>query len=297
MDDAAQLPGIAAPVGLAGGPSALPPCAGAYVFPAHPGLLVARRALTAEQQRRLVVDALTVFPDPPCHTNHTRLLGGLSGLWQAALAGLRLQQPAEEAAPAPPGSQPPLRTTRAAGHCSSSRSGQQGQQPATADIEGHRSTTSSTPSSWVAEGSGPLAAVLLRKLRWATLGPPFDWTNRVYLRDAEHRLVPPYLQQLAADLASLACRVADRGTAGLACHVAGACEDVSDGRTTQQEQRQLPASPLPLASHVACVDADRSSQQGQQGADGSSRQEHQPPHFDAALVNYYSEGPSIPPSA
>lgn len=40
---------------------------------------------------------------------------------------------------------------------------------------------------WEAHGSGPAAAQLLRKLRWATLGPQFNWTKRVYELDSHYR--------------------------------------------------------------------------------------------------------------
>ena len=42
-------------------------------------------ALTAAEQRRVVRDALTAFPEPPNATNHTAHLGPLPGLWAAYL--------------------------------------------------------------------------------------------------------------------------------------------------------------------------------------------------------------------
>lgn len=50
-------------------------------------------------------------------------------------------------------------------------------------------------------GRGVAARKLLRKLRWATLGPPFDWTRRVYRHDVQYSPLPQYLADLAVQLA------------------------------------------------------------------------------------------------
>ncbi|PNH06299.1 Alpha-ketoglutarate-dependent dioxygenase alkB [Tetrabaena socialis] len=68
---------------------------------------------------------------------------------------------------------------------------------------GGRSRGASAPSfaeCWSAEGPGPTAEQLLRKLRWATLGPQFDWSRRQYDMAAEHRPLPASLAQLATQL-------------------------------------------------------------------------------------------------
>jgi alkylated DNA repair protein alkB family protein 1 len=62
---------------------------------------------------------------------------------------------------------------------------------------------------WAAAGGGVPAARLLRKLRWASAGPPFDWTRRQYDAHAAHAPLPP-------DLASLAARLAAAAAAGSA---------------------------------------------------------------------------------
>ena len=49
------------------------------------GMAVLPGALTAAEQRRVVRDALTAFPEPPNATNHTAHLGQLPSLWDASL--------------------------------------------------------------------------------------------------------------------------------------------------------------------------------------------------------------------
>ena len=41
---------------------------------------------------------------------------------------------------------------------------------------------------------------ILRRLRWASLGPRFDWTRRVYVRDEEYTPLPQVLKELAIKL-------------------------------------------------------------------------------------------------
>lgn len=197
-------------------PSCLPPCAAAYAFPAHPGLLLVRNALSAEQQRLLVVDALTLFPEPPAHTNHTRALGGLSGLWAAAQAGLRLRLER-------PASAGDADAAGEANGCSKKQG--------TVDRK-----MSGSSDHWAADGAGPPAATLLRKLRWAALGPPFDWTVREYLRQEAHRPLPASLSALATELASLAGQL-------LGAETEGGITSPSEQQQQQQQPAQLAAQP------------------------------------------------------
>ena len=53
---------------------------------------------------------------------------------------------------------------------------------------------------WRQQGTGPAAHQLLQKLRWATLGVPYDWTLRCYDHHALQRPIPQYLKDLAARL-------------------------------------------------------------------------------------------------
>jgi alkylated DNA repair protein alkB family protein 1 len=142
--------------------SAFAPGARAYAMPARPGFVLVRGALPPAARRRLAADAFLAFPEPPAHTNFTRARGGaLRGLFDAAQAGLRLDEEA------------------AAGG-------------------------GSVAAPWRAGGPGPAAAALLARLRWASVGPQFDWSARSYLRDGPHLPMPLYLSELAASLAAAA---------------------------------------------------------------------------------------------
>lgn len=44
---------------------------------------------------------------------------------------------------------------------------------------------------------------MLRKLRWATLGPQYDWTRREYDMHGQHRELPEALARLAVGAAAL----------------------------------------------------------------------------------------------
>ena len=134
-----------------------------------------RGALPPALQRQLVVDSLMRFSEPPNHTTHTRAYpGGLPGIWAAAQQGLRLQQPQ------------PLQTNGGAA--------------AASGIDG-------SSCMWGPEGDGPTAQSLLRRLRWATLGPPYDWTQRLYLREVPRTPLPELLREVAVTLADLAVRL------------------------------------------------------------------------------------------
>jgi alkylated DNA repair dioxygenase AlkB len=162
---------------------------------------VVRGALLPSLQRQLVIDALTLFPEPPNHTNHLKAYpGGLPGIWKAAQQGLRLQHAAQQQA----------QQAASAGGAEAMPGGPQLLPSAAASC--------SSDEVWGAEGSGPTAASLLRRLRWATLGPPYDWTQRLYLRNVPHMPLPAPLRQLAVALADLAAQLL--GGSGSRC-----CED------------------------------------------------------------------------
>jgi alkylated DNA repair dioxygenase AlkB len=61
--------------------------------------------------------------------------------------------------------------------------------------------------------SGPSAPAALRSLRWATLGPPYDWTRRVYEPEAPHLPLPQELTDLAARFAQAAAAGLDAAAA------------------------------------------------------------------------------------
>lgn len=220
-----------------------------------------RGALPPEQQRQLVVAALTQFNEPPNHTTHIRAHpAGLPGIWAAAQAGLRLQQPADGTATAAP--------EASSSSSSSNECGEGGG-------SGSETAGSSAASIWGPDGSGPTAERLLRKLRWATLGPPYDWTRRLYLRDVPHMPLPPQLRQLAVALAGMAEQLLLQGRDSCStavcnatnCPAAGAAAGRLGGEAPQQEQQQQEEEQQCGCQRLAT-----------------------PYSPDAALVNFYYEG-------
>lgn len=65
-------------------------------------------------------------------------------------------------------------------------------------------TTADTSWAWGLSDKGTPAERLLDKLRWACLGPNFDWTNRQYLYEQPYRIIPAYLVHAAQRCARLA---------------------------------------------------------------------------------------------
>jgi alkylated DNA repair protein alkB family protein 1 len=72
----------------------------------------------------------------------------------------------------------------------------------------------SVAAPWRAGGGGPAAAALLARLRWASVGPQFDWTARKYLRDGPYLPLPLYLSELATSLAAGAAAALAAAAAG-----------------------------------------------------------------------------------
>ena len=68
---------------------------------------------------------------------------------------------------------------------------------------------------WVNAAGGPPAQQLLKKLRWCTLGPQFDWTARVYDRHAPCSPLPEELRALALRLCASAAASVPNLTAGM----------------------------------------------------------------------------------
>ena len=131
----------------------------AYAIDGHPGAVLVPNALSVDEQREWVRTAVTEACEPPARTNHDAALGPLKGLWREAHAR-------------------PARYARV---------------PSTDDGGGGERATRWRHISPEPTGGDPrvnLAATrLLEKMRWATIGPPYDWTARAYDTDAPRRPV------------------------------------------------------------------------------------------------------------
>ena len=136
-----------------------------YTMSKHPGFFFVRGFLDKQGVERLAGDIVTEYIEPPASSNHTKKYGNLHQLWKAAQSELYLSE------------------TR--GEVRSS------------DDDGGNANVG---LDWSPRQTGTSAQQLLAKLRWASLGPQFDWTNRVYRDDIPYRELPGNLKSLAEHL-------------------------------------------------------------------------------------------------
>lgn len=133
---------------------------------------------------------------------------------------------------------------------------QEGTQPCQQEQQWHQHQPhppdcSGSSSPWSLDGTGPKASTLLRKLRWVCLGPPYNWTDRVYEPHVPHTPLPPSLVQLAqqhAQLAHQAMLLAEVSAAAGSCAgptTVGSCSCALDA--------ELPTAAPPAASDAAAA--------------------------------------------
>lgn len=153
-------------------------------------------------------------------------------------------------------------------------------------------------SCWSAEGPGPAASALLDKLRWATLGPQYNWTARQYEFDVPHRPLPEELRHLAVRIAAVAesvlqrcCRKANHGNVGDGTLTAAAAADGCPAR--HEKESCIVDDSFPGAADGCSIRNEAESQhQSPPVATGTAplASPAAPYKPDAALVNYYREG-------
>jgi alkylated DNA repair protein alkB family protein 1 len=151
------------------------------------------------------------------------------------------------------------------------------QHPHQTDCNSSRITTTSSSSGaspWSPSGTGPKASVLLRKLRWVCLGPPYNWTDRVYEPHLPHRRLPPRLVHIAQQYAELAQTAQRQVTAAAAAGGGGAHSNGSGAVLPPQQQHTAAATSSSAAA----------------GCDCKGSRPYVP---DAALVNYYHGGDTL----
>lgn len=54
-----------------------------------------------------------------------------------------------------------------------------------------------SPTKWACDGNGKPASEFLASLRWASIGPCYDWTRRVYLKDQDYVPLPDNMKIFA----------------------------------------------------------------------------------------------------
>ncbi|CAN0896130.1 Alpha-ketoglutarate-dependent dioxygenase alkB [Linum grandiflorum] len=146
-----------------------------FLLESHPGFYFLPGALSVEEQCRWIREGLTSFPQPPNRTNHNAIYGPISNLFDAAKDGKVLLEDV----------------------CSNG----DGKVWRFCDDDGA-----------ISRGDGcksVSASVLLRKLRWSTLGLQFDWSKRNYNVSLPHKKIPEELCELARKLAAPAMPMGD----------------------------------------------------------------------------------------
>ncbi|GAB2220395.1 hypothetical protein Droror1_Dr00008044 [Drosera rotundifolia] len=145
----------------------------------RPGFYFIPGALSVEEQCHWIKESLTSFPQPPNRTNHDAIYGPIYNLFAAAKERKILVE--DESSEASPTELDYVSTVSA--HRWKFCSG-------TAASSNGRSRRSI------------LASVLMRKLRWSTLGLQFDWSKRSYNVSRPHEKIPDALCQLAKKMAA-----------------------------------------------------------------------------------------------
>ncbi|KAK4780020.1 hypothetical protein SAY87_016126 [Trapa incisa] len=140
-------------------------------------------ALSIEEQCHWIRESLTSFPEPPNRTNHNAIYGPIHELFDATIERKVLVE--EENAITSFASEPGCFERK----------------------ESTRRWRFSEENSARLRGNGGksvLASVLLRKLRWSTLGLQFDWSKRNYDVSLPHNKIPDALCELAKQMAATA---------------------------------------------------------------------------------------------
>ncbi|CAK7336163.1 unnamed protein product [Dovyalis caffra] len=147
----------------------------------RPGFYFLPGVLSVDEQCRWIRESLMSFPQPPNRTNHNAIYGPISDLFIAAKERKVLVE--DENTPA--------RLDSGSNGC-------------VGNGDAHRwrfCEEDSVPSIGKTCKSVP-APVLLRKLRWSTLGLQFDWSKRNYNVSLPHNKIPDGLCQLAKKMAA-----------------------------------------------------------------------------------------------
>ncbi|KAF3623481.1 Alpha-ketoglutarate-dependent dioxygenase alkB [Capsicum chinense] len=152
-----------------------------FCLASHPGFYFIPGALPVEEQCRWIKESLTSFPQPPNRTNHNAIYGTLQDLFAAAKDNKVLIHEEQ------------FRGTN------------------NSEVEIIQNDTN-VPSWNFLDQSDALsrgvtcrsvpASVLLRKLRWSTLGLQFDWSKRSYNISLPHNKIPDALCLLAERMAA-----------------------------------------------------------------------------------------------
>lgn len=149
----------------------------------RPGFYFVPGALSVEEQCQWIRESLTRFPQPPNRTNHNAFYGPIQDLFIAAEEGKALVEV--------------------------DHSPTELQSPSKGHAQRWKFCDETNVSLKGSGGTSILASVLLRKLRWSTLGLQFDWSKRNYDVSLPHNKIPDELCQLAKRLAAPAMPIGE----------------------------------------------------------------------------------------
>ncbi|KAH7670295.1 DNA oxidative demethylase protein [Dioscorea alata] len=151
-----------------------------FCFDDRPGFYFIPGALSIEEQCYWITESLQTFPQPPNRTNHTAIYGPIYDLFSAVENQKVLIQVEG------------LSTDVKLGLSSSENSPQSSR---------YLFSEARMVASKGEDCKSVAASVLLRKLRWSTLGLQFDWSKRNYDVALPHNKIPDLLCQLAKKMA------------------------------------------------------------------------------------------------
>ncbi|KAE8654435.1 Alpha-ketoglutarate-dependent dioxygenase alkB [Hibiscus syriacus] len=152
-----------------------------------PGFYFIPGALTLDEQCKWIRESLMKFPQPPNRTNHNVIYRPISNLFSAAKEGKVFVE---------------------------ERSNNDLDSDSSASVSNGESHRWKFYEEGISRSRGKTcklvpASVLLRKLRWSTLGLQFNWSNRNYDVSLPHKKIPDALCQLAKRMAAPAMPIGE----------------------------------------------------------------------------------------
>ncbi|RAL53408.1 hypothetical protein DM860_007080 [Cuscuta australis] len=152
-----------------------------FCLESHPGFYFIPGALSIKEQCCWIKESLTRFPQPPNRTNHNAIYGPIKDLFVSSKQGMVLVEEEQS--------------------CQMNGTDANNDPSVACATSWKFSDVQSLSSRGEACKSVP-ASVLLRKLRWSTLGLQFDWSKRSYNVSLSHNKIPDELCQLSSKLAA-----------------------------------------------------------------------------------------------
>ncbi|VAH55892.1 unnamed protein product [Triticum turgidum subsp. durum] len=150
-----------------------------FCFLDRPGFYFIPGALSTEEQCYWIRESLKTFPQPPNRTNLTATYGPISDLFIAAKNQKILVE---------------VQSSNGQERVEQNNVGENAHPGKFKFVDGSEIQKEERPKS-------TMAAALVRKLRWSTLGLQFDWSKRNYDVSLPHNKIPDDLATLAKKMA------------------------------------------------------------------------------------------------